>query len=235
MVAKVKGQYVIDFLPGKTQGGAPALTVICKRGYKIDEVEAIAVPLSDEQQPELHGDVQLFDGKDSAKSSARLDSDYKPFKKWVDVFVVGDAMAPHGLPTETFDVSVRVGAVERALRVIGPRFATWRKQKKGSKKKRPPFVAPTISDPLPIAKVPLRFEYAFGGTSRYIPEDMEAYEAAVEAQQEKVAEEAQQQAEEAEKARKEAGKKEVQSIKEEFAKGPEADDFFTQSSVGGSG
>ena len=233
MVAKVKDQFVFDFLPGKTATGAPAITVICKRGYRIDEVEARAVPLEDEEQPELYGDLQLYEGSDPSVSSAKLDSDYKPFKKRVDVFVVGNAMAPHGIPTETFDVSVRIGGVERSLRIVGPRFVSWRKQKKGSKKKRPPFVPPLISEPEPIRTVPLRFEYAFGGTSRFIPEDEAAYAEAMEAQQAKVEEEQLRKEEEEKKAREEAGKESVRALKEEFSKGPDADDFFTQSSSEG--
>ena len=184
MVEKVERKYVVDVLPGTGPGGGPALAVICKRSYRIDEVEGVARPLSDEEQSPLRMQPEYFDPGDPAEASIRWDLDYVPFKPKVDVHIVGTAFAPHGKPVTEFDVSARIGAVERSLTIVGRRFAQWKKQKKGKKGERPPFVPPEFTEPEPIVRIPLRYEFAFGGTVPLIPEDEEAYFETLEAQEE---------------------------------------------------
>ena len=231
MTAKTLHQYVLDFLPGQDPHGAPAITVVCKRGYRIDTVEALAVPL--EEQPLILGTEEYFDGGKPGEASIRLDTDLRPFKEKVDVIVVGRGIAPHGIPVPTFDVSVRLGRVERSVRVVGPRYASWNPQKKGSKGKRPPFVVPSISDPEPIAELPLRYEYAFGGNAPYISPEPEAFAAALEAQEEKVeAEKAEREAKEAEE-KKQAFEGARAEALQAFSEEAKATDYFSNSGESG--
>ena len=236
MAVKVSDQYVSDFLPGRTAAGAQALTIICKRSYRIDEVEAVAVPLDDAEQVQLYGEAQFYDDAEGGGAgSVRLDSDYHPFKHKVDVNIVGRALAPHGKPVAQFDVFARIGNVERTLRIVGPRFATFVKQKKGTKKKPAPFTPPKVSSPETITEVPLRFEYAFGGNAVFIPPDEEAYEEAmaVVEEQQQAEKEAK---EEAVKAAKEKEQQEqLEEAKREFFSEHGKEDYFTQSSADGAG
>jgi hypothetical protein len=88
---------------------------------------------------------------DPTKSSLRRESDLAPFKPRTDIhFTDPVAHAPGGKPSPRWQVKVRVGPVEKALQVTGPRQWVrkfgWR-----------------LTEPEPVAQVLLRYENAFGG------------------------------------------------------------------------
>ncbi|WP_322091687.1 DUF2169 family type VI secretion system accessory protein [Paraburkholderia bannensis] len=92
-------------------------------------------------------------------SSAKWESDLAPFKPKCDVLVRATAYAPHGSPTASWPIRLRVVdtdtmVIDKGLRVTGPRTFTkgWRGWKLG--------------DPEPSVAVPVRWEHAYGGTSR---------------------------------------------------------------------
>jgi hypothetical protein len=84
---------------------------------------------------------------DPGKSSLKYDADLVPTKTATDIVVVGHAYAPQGLAVPELDVELRVGGVQKVLRVFGDR--TWG--------------AFGPSSPTPFAKMPLVYERAFGG------------------------------------------------------------------------
>ena len=234
MVEKKERQYVVDFLPGTGPSGGPELTVICKRSYRIDDVEGIAVPLPDEEQPSLRIQPEYFPPGDPAEASIRWDLDYVPFKPRVDVHIVGTGFAPHGKSVPEFEVSARIGAVERSLVLTGPRYALWRKQKKARKKGEiPPFVPPEFTDPEPIAQVPLRYELAFGGTVPLIPVDEEAYFETLEAQEEARAEAEAEKQETERQERIAVEKAQIEEARSAFFDERNVEDYFTTGAVRG--
>ncbi len=84
-----------------------------------------------------------------AETSVLFPGDLCVRKPGTDVVVVARGFAPHGKPTERFDVSVRVGPLSKVLRVFGLRV--WSDDGLG------------MSDPRPISELDLRYEYAWGG------------------------------------------------------------------------
>lgn len=81
------------------------------------------------------------------KSSLRFDSDLILTNKTTDVIVVGDAHAPGGRPVAELDVGLRVGPIQKILRVVGDRV----------------WGAFGASTPEPFVRMPLLYECAFGG------------------------------------------------------------------------
>lgn len=100
------------------------------------------------QQPIVESDV--WHGEPN-ESSVYMESDLAPFKPRTDILVNAVALAPGGRPLPDWQVSVEVGSIKKTLRVTGPRAwvregGDWR-----------------LEDPEPIAELPLRYEYAYGG------------------------------------------------------------------------
>ena len=85
------------------------------------------------------------------KSSVKLASDLCLVKPATDVLVTGSAIAPGGARVKQLDVALRAGAIQKALRVYGPRI--WVKG----------LVGLALSAPEPFEGVELRWENAWGG------------------------------------------------------------------------
>lgn len=101
-----------------------------------------------EQAPIVEADV--WHGEANA-SSVYMESDLAPFKPRTDILVNAVAHAPGGRPLPEWIVRVKVGELDKALRVTGPRRwvregGTW-----------------TLTEPEPVTAVPIRYENAFGG------------------------------------------------------------------------
>ena len=88
---------------------------------------------------------------DPAATSLRAAGDVGLCKPATDVLVTGPALATR--PTTSMDVAIRVGPLERRLRIFGDR--RWVRGKENW----------NCTDPEPFASMPLRWELAFGGTS----------------------------------------------------------------------
>jgi hypothetical protein len=88
----------------------------------------------------------------------RLESDRVTFKPGADVVVVGHAHTPLGKPRPLVDVRVRVGKLERRIKVIGDR--KW-------------FYPPGTRDiplqvgPVEFSNMPLTYDRAFGGRDEH--------------------------------------------------------------------
>jgi hypothetical protein len=94
--------------------------------------------------PQYHGDPST--------SSLRLDTDLLRLKPTTDVLVLGHAHAPRGRLVEQIDVTLKLDALEKTLRVIGNRH--WKRGGGGLR----------LGSPQPFERMPLVYERAFGGT-----------------------------------------------------------------------
>jgi hypothetical protein len=83
------------------------------------------------------------------KSSILFPSDLCVRKPGTDVIFVGEGFAPNEVAVPYFDVAVRAGYLQKALRVYGLRV--WEAGGRG------------ISAPRPIDRLELRYDYAWGG------------------------------------------------------------------------
>jgi hypothetical protein len=96
--------------------------------------------------PKYHGDP--------ASSSLAEASDLSLMKPSTDVLVLGDACAPKGRPAYAVDVSVSVGPVRHAARVVGDRI--WETD----------GLSYRATPPQSFLTVPLMWERAFGGRDK---------------------------------------------------------------------
>lgn len=105
------------------------------------------------------------------ESSVIQESDFAPYKPKCDVIfahAVAHAPAPadpHAAALERFLVSVRIGDWQKRLAVTGARTLRRRSDKW------------VLADSQPVTQVPIRYEYAFGGTNQW-PQTLKAGEEA---------------------------------------------------------
>lgn len=85
-------------------------------------------------------------------SSIRFESSIAPYKPRTDVIVNATAYSPSGKPEKEWTVSVQFGRIKKELRVTGPR--RWEKG----------FTGWTLTPIEPVSSVPVRYEYAYGGS-----------------------------------------------------------------------
>jgi hypothetical protein len=88
--------------------------------------------------PEFHG---------GSGGSIKYETDLVPLKTTTDVLVVGHAYAPQGHAASQIDIALKVGPVQKVLRVFGDRRWT--------------LLGPSSAKP--FLKMPLLYERAFGG------------------------------------------------------------------------
>ena len=93
------------------------------------------------------------------QSSLRYEADLLGVKPTTDILVRGAAIAPKGKRMAALDVSLRVGSIDKRLRVTGDRV--WEKG----------LVGVRMSAPEPFDEMPLTFERAFGGWDRSAAEN----------------------------------------------------------------
>lgn len=134
---------------GRDKNGVHEWIVAVKGTYDIKSEGTVV--LAEEQlepliAPEYYGEPGV--------SSLRYDADLVAPKPTTDVIVNGTAYAPNGRPSSKFLVSLRVGPIEKTIRVLGNR--QW---KRG-------LVGVTESSAEPITTVPIVYERAYGGYDR---------------------------------------------------------------------
>lgn len=121
--------------------------VLVVRGtFRIVPLSPLALAIA--QHPIVVTDV--FHG-DPHRSSLRMESDLAPFKPRADIHVNAIARVPGGREMTDWLVRIQLGALEKTIRVTGPR--SWVRD--GSTYR--------LTAPEPCLEVPLRYEYAFGG------------------------------------------------------------------------
>lgn len=208
--------YAAGYYPSVDPEGNDRLLVVIKRTFKLDAVEAKCEPL-DKVEPILLADEYLGD-EDPFKSSVAIESDLAPWKLARDVVFVGKAHAPQGKKVPTFDATLRVGRFAKRVRLFGPRKATWVPPRDPKKKNTPPEPQPpVISEPEPIAEVPLTYENAYGGFATFYPPDPAAFRKAIRKQrkkeEKKAAEKKADEAKKAEEAEKKAVEQKAAALK----------------------
>ncbi len=107
------------------------------------------IKVAEEQLPLLAKDEHFGD---PAESSLKAPGDIGLVKPGTDVLLVGSAYAPGGNPTREMGVSLRVGSIDKTVRVFGDRV--WESGVFRTK----------ASEPQPFERMPLVWERAFGGT-----------------------------------------------------------------------
>ncbi|MFV1950904.1 MAG: DUF2169 domain-containing protein [Nitrospinota bacterium] len=128
--------------------GQPKLTVIVKATFAIKTSKPT---LADKQFPIFTADEHY---RDDPLASVRFESDMVPFKPLADVVLAGRAHAPSGRPVTKLDVAIRVGRLQRAIRILGDR-KWWYPSKL--------TLIPVVSSPEPFITMDLTYERAFGG------------------------------------------------------------------------
>jgi len=90
------------------------------------------------------------------QSSLRYEADLAGVKPATDILVCGDAVAPNGKRVTALDVGLRVGAINKRLRVTGDRIWEDDALIGGAK----------MSAPEPFERMPVVYERAYGGWDR---------------------------------------------------------------------
>lgn len=131
---------------------APAIAAI----HEVSGVETLAVvvkgtfalrrtiDLADEQIPPCEMDEYWGE---PGESSLKYASEMQPAKPSTDVAVIGQAWAHQDRPTGELDVRLAIAEHKKTLRIFGNRF--WRQGE--------------ITPPEPFQRMPVVYEYAFGG------------------------------------------------------------------------
>lgn len=104
---------------------------------------------ADQQEPVRL--APLYTGE-PGKSSLLYDTDLVRTKPTTDVLLHGHAYAPGAEPTPEVEVILRVGPINKTLRVLGDR--TWKSS----------FLGPKLSAAEPFTQCPLVYERTYGGT-----------------------------------------------------------------------
>lgn len=141
----------VTILPMLGPADTAAVTVIAKATYAFSHGKT---ELASEQIPISFTD-QFYDEADGG--GIRYESDMVPNKPFTDIVLSGSAHAPDGEPTTELDVALKLGPVEKRLKVFGQRLWNF----KGVLSKR--YMA---TDARPFVKCPIRYSRAFGGTDQ---------------------------------------------------------------------
>jgi hypothetical protein len=139
-----------QLLVGKS---AERLAVVVKATYELDPKSGALVLAPDKRRRGIRMSDVLWG--EPEVSSIKYPSDLYLTKRGTDVVVVATAYAPRDEATGQFDVFVKVGALQKALRVYGLRV--WEAGGAG------------ISQPRPVKQVDVSYENAWGGTDKSDP------------------------------------------------------------------
>jgi len=149
------------------ENGADVLSFIVKATYDIKHPSSIVI--ADEQVPINLAGEYYGDPSDTSLKYAP-EGDFT--KTTTDIALIGAAYASNG-PQAVVDVSFQVGAVGKTLRVFGHRHwvqrtivdqPTWKKWRPSERK------VVEMSSPEPFERMPLMYEYAYGGWDRSHPD-----------------------------------------------------------------
>lgn len=130
--------------------GARSWVVAVRATYHVNRDGTLE--LAGEQKPPLYSPEYIGE---PGISSIRYEADLIPTKPATDVTLNGHAIVPAGKPLRTMDVSMRVGPLNKRLRVFGER--RW---ERGLAHRLCP------SAPALFERMPLTYERAFGGWDR---------------------------------------------------------------------
>lgn len=102
---------------------------------------------------------------ETAQSSLLQENNIAPFKPKTDIHINATAYAPGGEPKSKWLVSVKIGTLYKQLLITGPRC--W---------ERGITLTKQLDEPEPILKLPIRYEYAYGGAVKKGGKNVDVYE-----------------------------------------------------------
>jgi hypothetical protein len=138
--------YMADSTWARDSNGLHHWVVVVKGTFDIAKDGSVA--LAEEQLAPLL--APEYSGPDGL-SSLRYDADLVLPKPTTDIVLNCTAHAPLGRPSTDFPVSIRVGPIQKTLRVVGNRW--WKHGAAGG----------TPSSAEPVTRVPIVYERAYGG------------------------------------------------------------------------
>jgi hypothetical protein len=145
--------YAVGSTWGRDKNGVHEWIVAVKAAFDIREEGHL--DLAAEQADPLL--IPEYNGEDGV-SSLRYDADLVALKPTTDIVLNGTAYAPRGRFSTDFTVSMRVGPVQKTLRVRGNR--RWEGGRMG--------IGPSAVEP--VTEVPIVYERAYGGYDRKDPD-----------------------------------------------------------------
>ncbi len=156
------------WLPARRLDGDHGIVVVIKRRFAVDVPSATCGP-ADDTAP-VRFACEYHDDDDPPNVSVKAAAEVAIEKTNVDIIIHGTAYAPNGKPVPSFDCGVRIpNVIERRLRIFGERTCEWFPPLKEltykdlAEGEEWEWLDPDFSDPQPIAKLPLRYEFAYGG------------------------------------------------------------------------
>lgn len=138
---------IAEVVPALDVEGREHLVIVVKASWRIPAAGQRPMPIP----PSPFEPSDVYAGE-PGQSAMLYGSDLVRFKPRCDVLFNAQAHSPTGEPVTEMLVGWRVGALEKGLRVIGPR--TWQRTLGWT----------SLSSPEPFIKMPLHFGLAFGGT-----------------------------------------------------------------------
>lgn len=143
-------QYPVEALPFMRTDGQAILTVVVKASFTINQNNAAQTAAK--QIPVAFAD-DLYE-----KGGVKFEADTAPFKPRADIVVVGKAYAPGGRHAQSFDAGIKVGNLDKSIRIFGDR--TWAYTKK--------FLSASVAMSFahPITEMDIVYEKAFGGMDK---------------------------------------------------------------------
>lgn len=136
---------------GMEPSGRELLVVVVKGTFRIPAEPGARLQLDEEQIPLVTSD-QFFG--EPGRSAPKYEVDFAPCKQRCDILLNGHAYAPENRPTERLTAGLGIGDWSKSFSVVGDRV--W-------------FMSggPRATSPTPFTRMPISYDYAFGGTDRH--------------------------------------------------------------------
>jgi hypothetical protein len=142
------GPFATSHVLWRDQRGALFCTVVAKTTFELRPGEVRA---ADEPLP-IHDEDAYWD--DDPTKSLRYPSDLAPFKRAAEVVVVGSVFASNEAKLRSIAARVVVGSVDKTIAAWGERAVAH---------------DGTLGEPVPLTRLPLRYELARGGVGTENP------------------------------------------------------------------
>ena len=135
--------YRFGYIAGRIPFPGHSLTLIVKATF---DLVPDGVARTSDDQLEITGD-EFYEDDEERIGGPRYASDFAHLKPFADVSLVGHCHAPKGAMASARRVTFQVGDLINSLTVYGDRH----------------WIGPIATDPEPFSKLPLRYEYSYGG------------------------------------------------------------------------
>jgi hypothetical protein len=137
-------------VPGNTENRIPIFSVLVKRTYNINPVQALS--RAELTKPFVQVDEYYDDGSPE-ESTVKYENELTPYKIGTDVVCIAKAYVPGGKPASQIDISLEVGLHKKTIRVSGDRRCIYRENH-----------APLFTERGQFTDMEIRYERSYGGT-----------------------------------------------------------------------